>query len=306
MPSTTAAMRCPSTSGAPLAGVSASRLRKPVSMSRASSVAALEDEKRAPWTNGIAIAKSRYVSPGKPGSRSAGERPFAITARKTSGKKSAKKRLPGWWRMRTMERRVSWATFASQRLTRARPRPPRSRPRPRPRACGRSSRGRRRRASARAAAAARPRSRRRRARARRRQGRTSPARSTAAVPGCAAVASPKRRRVSAASPSCSGSAGATSTVGRPISALSAAGVPSATIRPRWMIPTRSARTSASSRYCVVRKTVTPSSRARRATSVQRALRLCGSRPVVGSSRKRIEGPWTSASARSRRRFIPPE
>ena len=54
---------------------------------RASSVAALEDEKSAPWTNGIAIAKSRYVSPGKPGSRSAGERPFAITARKTSGKK---------------------------------------------------------------------------------------------------------------------------------------------------------------------------------------------------------------------------
>ena len=55
-------------------------------------------------------------------------------------------------------------------------------------------------------------------------------------------------------------------VGRPISALSAAGVPSATIWPWSMIPTRSASTSASSRYCVVRKTVTPSSRARRATS----------------------------------------
>ena len=54
-----------------------------------------------------------------------------------------------------------------------------------------------------------------------------------------------------------------------------------------MIPTRSARTSASSRYWVVRNTVTPSSRASRATSSQRAVRLCGSRPVVGSSRKRI-------------------
>jgi hypothetical protein len=29
-------------------------------------------------------------------------------------------------------------------------------------------------------------------------------------------------------------------------------------------------------------------------------------PVVGSSRKRIRGRCTSASARSRRRFIPPE
>jgi hypothetical protein len=32
----------------------------------------------------------------------------------------------------------------------------------------------------------------------------------------------------------------------------------------------------------------------------------GSRPVVGSSRKRIPGRWTSASARSSRRFMPPE
>ena len=76
---------------------------------------------------------------------------------------------------------------------------------------------------------------------------------------------------------------------------------------RWsMIPTRSASTSASSRYCVVRKTVTPSSRARRPTSAHSAVRLCGSRPVVGSSRNRIAGRCTSASARSRRRFMPPE
>ena len=100
--------------------------------------------------------------------------------------------------------------------------------------------------------------------------------------------------------------GITWMLGRPISAFSAAGVPSATILPWSMIPTRSASTSASSRYCVVRNTVTLSSRASRATSSQRAVRLCGSRPVVGSSRKRMLGRWTSASARSRRRFMPPE
>ena len=102
------------------------------------------------------------------------------------------------------------------------------------------------------------------------------------------------------------SAGAASTVGRPISALSESGVPSATILPVSMIPTRSASASASSRYWVVRKTVTPFEEASRWTSSQSAVRLCTSRPVVGSSRKRIRGSWTSASARSSRRFMPPE
>ena len=60
--------------------------------------------------------------------------------------------------------------------------------------------------------------------------------------------------------------------------------------PWSMIPTRSASTSASSRYCVVRNTVTPSSRASRATSSQSAVRLCGSSPVVGSSRKIMPRP----------------
>ena len=64
------------------------------------------------------------------------------------------------------------------------------------------------------------------------------------------------------------SAGIAWTLGRPISALSSAGVPSATILPLSMIPTRSASTSASSRYCVVRKTVTPASRRSSATSSQ--------------------------------------
>ena len=47
--------------------------------------------------------------------------------------------------------------------------------------------------------------------------------------------------------------------------------------------------------------------ASRKTSCQSALRLCGSRPVVGSSRKRIRGRVRRGqSARSSRRFIPPE
>ena len=162
----------------------------------------------------------------------------------------------------------------------------------RPRASGRSWRGRRRRASARAAGDA----------ARWRPSASS-ARTTSASCLLAAVEADRRalgrardrsRRSARAfgrrAPSSAGSAGIASTVGRPISALSAAGVPSATMWPWSMIPTRSARTSASSRYCVVRKTVTPSSRARRATSAQSALRLCGSRPVVGSSRKRMLRP----------------
>ena len=84
-----------------------------------------------------------------------------------------------------------------------------------------------------------------------------------------------------------GSRGTASTVGRPISAFSSAGVPSATMWPWSMIPTRLASASASSRYWVVRKTVTPSSAASRATSSQSAVRLWMSRPVVGSSRKRM-------------------
>ena len=52
-----------------------------------------------------------------------------------------------------------------------------------------------------------------------------------------------------------------------------------------MIPTLSARISASSRYWVVRKIVTPSSRFIRRTSSHTAARPIGLSPVVGSSRK---------------------
>ena len=127
------------------------------------------------------------------------------------------------------------------------------------------------------------------------------------APGRAAVSSPKRP---SSSRSRSRSPGDLRARPRPSACRSppsaARAFPSATMRPWSMIPTRSASTSASSRYCVVRKTVTPSSRARRPTSSQSAVRLCGSRPVVGSSRKRIDGSWISASARSSRRFMPPE
>ena len=176
----------------------------------------------------------------------------------------------------------------------------------RPRACDPSWRGTRRRATARAAAGRRRGCPRRRARGARPRGR--PCRSASRRSRRARRAS--ARRSARGSPwrrsSCATSFGVATTVGRPIVAFSSSGVPSATILPWSMIPTRSARTSASSRYCVVRKTVTPSSFASRPTSAQSALRLCGSSPVVGSSRKRIRGRWTSASARSRRRFIPPE
>ena len=152
--------------------------------------------------------------------------------------------------------------------------------RPRPRACGRSWRGRRRRASARAAGSRRSRGPRRRARARprraprRRRSAAPPPRPARAATGVAEALEHAGDRVAVARRS----AGSTSSVGRPISAFSASGVPSATILPWSMIPMRSASTSASSRYCVVRKTVTPSSCASRATSCHMSARLCGSRP----------------------------
>ena len=100
--------------------------------------------------------------------------------------------------------------------------------------------------------------RRRRARARRRRGPRRGSRRTAAAPGGAGTGAPKRREHRGDGLAL-GALGRQRPrrVGRPISAFSASGVPSATMRPWSMIPTRSASTSASSRYCVVRKTVTP-------------------------------------------------
>ena len=75
----------------------------------------------------------------------------------------------------------------------------------------------------------------------------------------------------------------------PTWALSSAGVPAAMTRP-WSKHRRARRpaASASSRYCVVSSTVAPSATSAR-TSSQTSLRLCGSRPVVGSSRYSTSG-----------------
>ena len=172
---------------------------------------------------------------------------------------------------------------------------------------GRSPRGRRRRGRA-----GRPRSRRRSPSPRRACGRSR--RSTRRRPrrrGGGVLARRRCARARAGRRSAfwvsSGSAPrrSTETTSLPISAFRSSGVPSATILPSSMIARRSQSSSASSRYWVVRKIVVPVSLIRR-TSSQTVRREAGSRPVVGSSRKRTSGLWTRALARSRRRFIPPE
>jgi len=96
-----------------------------------------------------------------------------------------------------------------------------------------------------------------------------------------------------------------STTVAPRRRLSSAEVPSTRTAPRSITTMRSASRSASSRYWVVSSTVVPSATRPRTTS-HRSLRLCGSSPVVGSSRNRTGGRWTSAAARSSRRRMPPE
>ena len=101
------------------------------------------------------------------------------------------------------------------------------------------------------------------------------------------------------------SAGVTSSTCRPAPALSSSGVPVAMTRP-WSMTTMScASWSASSRYWVVRKMVTPSATSSRMID-HIVRRLRGSNPVVGSSRKMIRGLPTSVIARSSFRRIPPE
>ena len=80
----------------------------------------------------------------------------------------------------------------------------------------------------------------------------------------------------------------------PTRSLSSSGVPSAMTRPRSMTAMRSARRSASSRYCVVSSTVVPSATSSSIVA-HSSRRLRGSRPVVGSSRKSTGGLATSAA-----------
>ena len=102
-----------------------------------------------------------------------------------------------------------------------------------------------------------------------------------------------------------GAARLTSTRALREASLSSSGVPSATTSPRFTTTIRSASSSASSRYCVVSSTVTPSSNRARMAS-QTRWRDVGSRPVVGSSRNSTGGRVMSEAARSSRRRIPPE
>ncbi len=90
-----------------------------------------------------------------------------------------------------------------------------------------------------------------------------------------------------------------------LACLSSSGVPSAMTRPWSTTTMRWARASASSRYCVVSSTVTPSPSSSRMASHTR-WRLVGSSPVVGSSRNSTGGRVISDAARSRRRRMPPE
>jgi predicted ATPase/DNA-binding SARP family transcriptional activator len=113
------------------------------------------------------------------------------------------------------------------------------------------------------------------------------------------------RKAEAASASSPASAKSSRTWLPGMSCLSSSAVPWATIRPPLSTAIRSAGWSASSRYWVVGKMVTPSStKPRIACHMPRRLR--GSRPVAGSSRKITGGLATSVIARSSRRFMPPE
>ena len=114
-----------------------------------------------------------------------------------------------------------------------------------------------------------------------------------------------RASISATAASWPGSAGATSSTCPPVLAFSSSGVPVATTRPWSMTTTSLARWSASSRYWVVSKTVTPSAASSR-ISAHTSPRLCGSRPVLGSSRYKTWGRPTRLAARSSRRRMPPE
>src|SRR6266487_1770064 len=91
----------------------------------------------------------------------------------------------------------------------------------------------------------------------------------------------------------------------PTSCLRADGVPTLSRRPSSRMATRSQVRSASSRYWVVKNTVVPCSRSCRRVP-HRALRDCGSSPVVGSSRNKTAGACTRAWARSRPWCSPPD
>ncbi len=117
----------------------------------------------------------------------------------------------------------------------------------------------------------------------------------------------------ATSPAIAGTATSAADVGASVTSrraerdasFNSCGVPSAITRPWSTTTIRDASSSASSKYCVVNKTVTPSPTSSRMASHTR-WRLTGSSPVVGSSRNNTGGRVIIEAARSRRRRMPPE
>ncbi len=97
----------------------------------------------------------------------------------------------------------------------------------------------------------------------------------------------------------------TSSTSPPMRCLSSSEVPSAILRPRSITATRCASRSASSRYCVVSRSVVPSP-TRSSIRPQSSIRERGSRPVLGSSMISTSGRPTRLAPRSRRRRMPPE
>ena len=97
----------PTSSATPRIGVSESRLRNPVWMSRARSVPVFIVAKSAPWMNGTARMNAVIEVVGKPGMRVSAFSPPELTASSISGKTIGAMTFAGWRRVRTTDRRPS-------------------------------------------------------------------------------------------------------------------------------------------------------------------------------------------------------
>lgn len=91
----------------------------------------------------------------------------------------------------------------------------------------------------------------------------------------------------------------------PIRAFNSSAVPLAITLPESITTMWCAKCSASSMYCVVSNTVVPSA-TRSSMKLHKSLRVRGSRPVVGSSKKSTRGRPIRLAPTSRRRRMPPE
>ena len=301
-PSTTTPASWPARSAEPRIGVSESRLRKPVWMSRARSVPAFIVEKSAPWMNGTASANARNESVGKPGSSVDERSPPAFTSMSATGKTSGGMTLAGW-RERADDRSAARSRRPASspcsppaRAPARRSRPPRRRPRASGPVFARktsSSVG----ACSSRSAMSTPfgvdaRARCRRARAPRRS-RTATSRVDAER---LAELREERGDLRAIVLGARGSRARSAARSRPSAPRAC---PRRRCCPWSMIPTRSASTSASSRYCVVRNTVTPVLACAGARPRPRA--RCGSAGRARSSARRGRGSAGGARARARGR-----